>query len=138
VSNAGIFYHFNFLEASTSIGTISSNGVATTYATTSDYRLKENVTPVFDGITRFKQLKPCRFNFISQPDRTVEGFLAHEAQAVVPECVVGIKDEVDADGKPKYQGIDQSKLVPLLTAALQEAIGEIESLKARVVALEGA
>ena len=117
-------------------GSISVTTSATAYNTSSDYRLKENVTAVTDGITRLQQLKPSRFNFITEPGKTVDGFLAHEAQAVVPECVTGTKDAVDDDGKPVYQGIDQSKLVPLLTAALQEAIGEIESLKARVTALE--
>jgi hypothetical protein len=63
--------------------------------------------------------------------------LAHELAEVVPEAVVGEKDAVDAEGKPVYQGIDQSKLVPLLTAALQEALAKIESLTARVSALEG-
>jgi hypothetical protein len=121
------------------IGSITnSGGTATAYNTSSDYRLKENVNPVSDGITRLQQLKPSRFNFISDPDTVIDGFLAHEVQAVVPECVTGEKDAVDDEGNPVYQGIDQSKLVPLLTAALQEAIGEIESLKARVVALESA
>jgi hypothetical protein len=138
VSNGGTYYHVNFLEGGTQRGSITSNGVATVYSTSSDYRLKENVTPVFDGIARFKQLKPSRFNFISHPDRTVDGFLAHEAQAVVPECVIGTKDAVDDDGNPIYQGIDQSKLVPLLTAALQEAIAKIETLEARLSALEAA
>jgi hypothetical protein len=76
--------------------------------------------------------------FIADPDTTVDGFLAHEAQAIVPECVTGAKDAVDADGNPVYQGIDQSKLVPLLTAALQEAIAKIETLEAEVAALKGA
>jgi hypothetical protein len=116
-------------------GYIQQTGSTTvSYTTTSDYRLKENVALIGDSITRLQQLKPSRFNFISEPDRIVDGFLAHEAQAVVPECVTGEKDEVDDDGTPVYQGIDQSKLVPLLTAALQEAIGEIESLKARLTA----
>ena len=66
----------------------------------------------------------------------VDGFIAHEAAEVVPECVTGAKDEVDEDGNPQYQSIDQSKLVPLLTAALQEAIAKIESLEARITALE--
>jgi len=122
--------------AGTLVGYIGTDASSTTYATTSDYRLKENVVAVTNGITRLQQLKPSRFNFIAAPGHTVDGFIAHEAQAVVPECVTGTKDAVDADGKPVYQGIDQSKLVPLLTAALQEAIGEIESLKARVAALE--
>ena len=118
----------------TYVGGISTNGSATTYATSSDYRLKENVVPLTGAIDRVNNLQVHRFNFIINPGHTVDGFLAHEAQAVVPECVTGTKDEVDADGNPVYQGIDQSKLVPLLTAALQEAIGEIESLKARLTA----
>ena len=120
------------------VGSISVTTTATAYNTSSDYRLKENVTAVTDGITRLQQLKPSRFNFIADPDKTVDGFLAHEVQAIVPEAITGEKDAVDDDGNPVYQGIDQSKLVPLLTAALQEAIGEIESLKARVAALESA
>jgi hypothetical protein len=131
-------YHAIFTYQGTTIGTISSTNSGVAYNIVSDYRLKENVTQVLDGIARFKQLKPSRFNFISDPDRTVDGFLAHEAQAVVPECVTGEKDAVDADGNPVYQGIDQSKLVPLLTAALQEAIARIETLEADVAALKGA
>jgi len=90
------------------------------------------------AITRVKQLAPKRFNFIADADTTVDGFLAHEAQAVVPEAVTGTHNEVDDDGNPVMQGIDQSKLVPLLTGALQEAIAKIETLEARVAALEGA
>ena len=120
------------------VGSISTNASATAFNTSSDYRLKENVAPVPDGITRLQQLKPSRFNFIADPDTVVDGFIAHEAQAVVPECVTGEKDAVDDDGNPIYQGIDQSKLVPLLTAALQEAVAEIKALKDRVTALESA
>ena len=120
------------------VGNISVTTTATAYNTSSDYRLKENVTPIANGITRLLQLKPSQFNFKADPSHTVDGFLAHEAQAVVPECVTGEKDVVDADGNPVYQGIDQSKLVPLLTAALQEAISRIETLEARLSALEGA
>jgi hypothetical protein len=130
--------HALFFNPNGIVGRIDTSGSSTTYATSSDYRLKENITPVSDGITRLQQLKPSRFNFITDPATVVDGFIAHEAQEVVPECVTGTKDAVDADGNPVYQGIDQSKLVPLLTAALQEAIGEIESLKARVAALESA
>ena len=119
------------------IGTIAQNGTsAVSYNTSSDYRLKENVTDVTDGITRVKQLAPKRFNFIADADTTVDGFLAHEAQAVVPESVTGTKDEVDDEGNPVMQGIDQAKLVPLLTAALQEAIAKIEVLETKVAALE--
>jgi hypothetical protein len=123
-----------FMRNVSDVGSITTTNTATAYNTSSDYRLKENVTAVTDGITRLQQLKPSRFNFIADPGQTVDGFIAHEAQDVVPEAVTGAKDAVDADGNPVYQGIDQSKLVPLLTAALQEAIGEIESLKARLTA----
>ena len=76
-------------------------------------------------------------NFKWKSDGTrVDGFIAHEAQEVVPEAVTGTKDAVDEDGNPEYQGIDQSKLVPLLTKALQEAVTKIEALEARVTALE--
>ena len=143
-AGAGLFVNRNtndgsvcdFARAGTSVGTISVTASATAYNTSSDYRLKENVLPLTGAVNRLNQLQVHRFNFIADPSKTVDGFLAHEAQAVVPECVTGTKDEVDADGKPVYQGIDQSKLVPLLTAALQEALAEIESLKARVTALE--
>jgi hypothetical protein len=137
--SAGSFMLFFHAGDGSTIGSITnSGGTATAYNTSSDYRLKENVNPVSDGITRLQQLKPSRFNFISDPDTVIDGFLAHEVQAVVPECVTGEKDAVDDDGNPVYQGIDQSKLVPLLTAALQEAIGEIKALKDRVTALETA
>lgn len=125
----------NFWFNGITVGRIDLSATATSYVTSSDYRLKENVIPVADGITRLQQLKPSRFNFIADPGRTVDGFLAHEVQAVVPEAISGAKDEVDADGKPVYQGIDQSKLVPLLTAALQEAVVRIEALEVKVAAL---
>jgi len=125
-----------FQRSGNGVGSISVTSSATAYNTTSDYRLKENVIAVADGITRLQQLKPIRFNFIVDPDKTVDGFIAHEVQEVVPEAIHGEKDAVDDDGNPLYQGIDQSKLVPLLTAALQEAIAKIESLEARLSALE--
>ncbi len=111
-------------------------GVGGTFTSTSDHRAKENIFPITDAITRLNELKPCKFNFIVKPDQKFDGFLAHEAQTVVPECVTGTKDEVDADGNPVYQGIDQSKLVPLLTAALQEALAKIETLEANNLSLE--
>jgi hypothetical protein len=134
--NAGTssYNQFVFGNGNGPVGSISTSGSATAYNTSSDYRLKENVTAVTDGITRLQQLKPSRFNFIADPDTVVDGFIAHEAQEVVPECITGEKDAVDDDGNPKYQGIDQSKLVPLLTAALQEAVAKIESLEARLTA----
>jgi hypothetical protein len=137
--------------AGTQIGSISTSASSTAYNTSSDYRLKENVVGVTGAAARVQQLNPVRFNFIADPDRTVDGFLAHEVQDVVPEAITGTKDATemvdvhDEDGnvtgqeeRPVYQGIDQSKLVPLLTAALQEALGKIETLEARVAALEAA
>jgi hypothetical protein len=123
-----------FTNPNGSVGAITTSGTSTTYATSSDYRLKENVVPLTGAIDRLQQIPVHRFNFIADPDKTVDGFIAHEAQEVVPECVTGIKDEVDADGNPIYQGIDQSKLVPLLTAALQEALQKIEDLEGRLTA----
>ena len=159
--------HAVFLNPNGVCGTIQTSGSATSYNTSSDYRLKENVVDLDGAITRVKQLAPKRFNFISNAATTVDGFLAHEAQTVVPEAVTGTHNQVqvwdeseelpegvsvgdnklDEDGNtiPEYQGIDQSKLVPLLTAALQEAISKIETLEtqnadllARVTALEAA
>jgi len=109
-------------------GSITVSNFATAYNTSSDYRLKENVVPIEDGINRLMSLKPCRFNFISE-EQVVDGFLAHEAQNIVPEAISGEKDQIDEDGNEVYQGIDQAKLVPLLTAALQEAIKRIEILE---------
>jgi len=157
----------------TVIGQIKKNGTsdAVQYVTSSDYRLKENLSYSFDATTRVKQLKPARFNFISDPNNTVvDGFLAHEVSSIVPEAIDGDKDAtqdisavvLQADGEvvetnvpeaqwtvgksdgtyaanttwvasktvPKYQGIDQSKLVPLLVKTIQE-------LEARITALEG-
>jgi hypothetical protein len=118
----------------TYVGGITTNGSTTSYVTSSDYRLKENVVPLIGAIDRINDLQVYRFNFIANPDHTVDGFIAHEAQLVVPECVTKTKDAVDENGKPVMQGIDQSKLVPLLTAALQEAIAKIEALETRLSA----
>lgn len=141
------------------VGSIISSTTATAYNTSSDYRLKEDAQPVLNPINRLMQLKPINFAWKVDGSR-VDGFLAHEAQAVVPEAVTGTKDAMrdeeyektpavtDDDGNvvtpavmdtrsvPDYQGIDQSKLVPLLTAALQEQQTIITDLKARIEQLE--
>ena len=134
-SNGGIVL---FRRDSSGVGSISVTASATAYNTSSDYRLKTAITYDFDATTRLKQLKPARFKWIVDGDDAefVDGFLANEAQTVVPEAVTGTKDEVDADGNPVYQGIDQSKLVPLLTKALIESVSKIEALEARITALE--
>ena len=117
-------------SSNTAVGSITRSSSSTVYATSSDYRLKENVDYSWDATTRLKQLKPARFNFIADDTNTlVDGFLAHEVSSVVPEAITGTKDAVDGDGNPDYQGIDQSKLVPLLVKTIQE-------LEARITALE--
>jgi len=191
--------HYSFRNSNGSVGTIQTNGSSTSYNTSSDYRLKENVVDLTGASARVNQLNPSRFNFISDADKTVDGFLAHEVATVVPEAIAGAKDAmmdeeyevtpatgdiytpateayVDDDGNnvdavdevihsadaeqpetledgqqwrettaavmgtrnvPDYQGIDQSKLVPLLTAALQEALTKIDAMETRLTALEG-
>ena len=136
-SATGFSYHYRFYNPNGQCGYIMTNGSATSFVTSSDYRLKENVVDLTSASARINQLNPSRFNFIADgTDTVVDGFIAHEVATVVPEAVSGTKDAVDDDGDPIYQGIDQSKLVPLLTAALQEALAEITSLKTRVQALE--
>jgi hypothetical protein len=119
-----------------SVGSINFTTTTTTYATSSDYRLKEDVQPMVGATDRLMALKPVNFAWKVDGSR-VDGFIAHEAQEVVPEAVTGSKDAMDDEGNPQYQGIDQSKIVPLLTAALQEALTKIEQLEARMAILEG-
>jgi hypothetical protein len=121
----------NFDNGNGGVGTIQMNGSATAYNTSSDYRLKENVNYDFDATSRLKQLKPARFNFKADADTTVDGFIAHEVSSVVPEAISGEKDAVREDGSIQPQGIDQSKLVPLLVKTIQE-------LEARITTLENA
>ena len=160
---AVVFFHG---QSGSSRGSITVTGSSTAYNTTSDYRLKENVEYDFDATSRLKQLKPARFNFIEDADTTVDGFLAHEVQDVVPEAITGTKDAMrdeeyevtpaveatyDDDGNilteavpavmgtrsvPDYQGIDQGKLVPLLVKSLQEALTKIDELETRIASLE--
>ena len=151
----------SFYREDASVGNIYTTDDATTYNTSSDYRLKENLTPISDGIDRVKQLKPYRFNFIKNASKIVDGFVAHEVEEIVPQAVGGEKDAMkmqrfivtpavkDEDGQITEkavmeereviapQSIDTSMLVPLLTGALKEAVTKIEALEARVTTLEG-
>jgi hypothetical protein len=122
-----------------------TNYEASAFTVSSDYRLKENIVLLENAIARVSQIPVHRFNFKSKEEvgddygsNTVDGFLAHEVQAVVPEAVFGEKDAVNTDGNPIYQTIDQSKLVPLLTAAIQEQQAIIAQLQADVAELKGA
>jgi hypothetical protein len=126
-SNTNLVLIFN---PNGNVGSITTSGSSTSFNTSSDYRLKTDAQPMTGATDRLKQLNPVNFEWIADGTR-VDGFLAHEAQAVVPEAVTGTHNEVDADGNPVYQGIDQSKLVPLLVATIKE-------LEARITALENA
>lgn len=120
----------NFVKDKVSRGAISISGSTTTYATSSDYRLKEDFRPIADPAKQLAALKPVNFAWRLDGTRT-DGFIAHEVAEVIPVAVTGEKDAVDADGNPIYQGIDQAKLVPVLVAALQDALKRIEALEAR-------
>ena len=126
-------YHIMFKQADGTVrGQITNNIYGTQYTTSSDYRLKENVQPLSSSTSRTLALNPCTFEWIDDADNnSIEGFLAHEVAAIVPEAVVGTKDALDADGNPEYQTIDQSKLIPILVKTIQE-------LEARITALESA
>ena len=110
-------------------GSITTSGTSTTFATSSDYRLKENEVAISDGLTRINQLKPYRFNWKHDKDTTVDGFFAHEVSEIVPEAIVGLKDAVNDKGEIDPQGIDQSKLVPLLVKAVQELSAKVTELE---------
>ena len=151
-----------FYRGSQYCGSVSVSGSTTSFNTSSDYRLKENVVSLDGALDRIRQIPVRRFNFISDPDKTVDGFLAHEVADVVPEAITGEKDGMKTEEYeitpavlddmgntiedavmgtrevPDYQGIDQSKLVPLLTKAIQEQQAMIETLQAEVTALKEA
>jgi hypothetical protein len=130
-TNATTQFFEDFRYNGTGIGSILGANTSVSYITTSDYRLKENVAPMTGALAKVAQLKPVTYKWkIDGSDG--QGFIAHELQDVVPDCVKGEKDAVDADGNPKYQGIDTSFLVATLTAAIQEQQAIIESLKARL------
>jgi hypothetical protein len=127
---AGFYYN------GTIVGSISNTSTATSYVTSSDYRLKENVEPMTGALEKVAALKPCTYTWKSDGSDG-QGFIAHELQEVVPDCVTGTKDAVDKDGKPQYQGVDTSFLIATLTAALQEQQALIQDLTTRLTTLEG-
>jgi hypothetical protein len=153
-ADAGIIYmfrasgstdQFRFYVNNTNIGKITTTASATSYVTSSDYRLKENIVPMIGALDKVLQLKPVTYKWKADGSDG-QGFIAHELQAVVPDCVTGEKDAVetytDEEGNEqtriKPQGIDTSFLVATLTAAIQEQQTIINDLKARITALEGA
>jgi hypothetical protein len=112
------------------IGSVGLASAGVSFNTTSDYRLKTAIKPLSCAVERLKQLKPLRYVFVSHQSGELDGFLAHEVAAVVPEAVTGAKDAVDPQGLPVWQQLDQTRLIPLLVAALQEALARIEALEA--------
>ena len=124
-----------FQFGGTGVGGITLTGSTTTYATSSDYRLKENIAPMTGALGLVQQLKPVTYNWKVDGSAS-QGFIAHELQAVVPDCVTGEKDAVDEEGKPVYQGIDTSFLVATLTCAIQELKAELNSVKAELATLK--
>jgi hypothetical protein len=142
-TSSAAYNHLVFSNPNGNVGFVQTSGSGTSFLTSSDYRLKENIAPMTGALAKVAQLKPVTYKW-KLDGSDGQGFIAHELQEIVPDCVGGAKDAVDADGNPKYQGIDTSFLVATLTAAIQElkAINDtqaetINALTARIVALEG-
>ena len=129
--SANTVYPIIFEYGGATVGSISHTSSATSFNQSSDYRLKENIIYEWDAISKVKNLKPAQFNFKINTDETVEGFIAHEAQSVVPYAVVGEKDG------EQLQGMDYGKLTPILVKAIQEQQDIIDDLKSRIETLEG-
>lgn len=131
---SGLVY-FAHGAGSTLVGTITTNGTGVTYGTSSDYRLKNSIAPIASGLATISALKPVTYKWnINGSDG--EGFIAHELQEIIPQAVHGEKDAVNEDGSIKPQGVDYSKIVVHLVAAIQELKAENDDLKARLTALE--
>jgi hypothetical protein len=125
----------NFVNSNGTVGHIDTSGSNTSYVTSSDYRLKENIVPMTGALNKLSQLKPVTYTWkIDGTDG--EGFIAHELAEICPHAVSGEKDAVDSEGNPVYQGIDTSFLVATLTEAIQEQQTIINDLTARITALE--
>jgi hypothetical protein len=124
-----------FINGNGTVGKISVSGSITTYATSSDYRLKEDISPMANALEKVAKLKPVTYNWKADGTHG-EGFIAHELQEVVPDAVIGEKDAVNEDGTIKAQSIDTSFLIATLTAAIQELKAELDATKAEVQALK--
>jgi hypothetical protein len=123
-------FMFRFYNPNGYCGGISTSASATTYATSSDYRLKENIVPMTGALDKIAQLKPVTYTW--KIDGTAgQGFIAHELQSVIPDCVIGEKDAVDKENNPIYQGVDTSFLVATLTAAIQELTERVKALESK-------
>jgi len=129
VTDSGNTQAVRFTNGTTAVGSINLTTTTTAYATSSDYRLKENILPMTGALATVQQLNPVTYNWRADGSAG-QGFIAHEIQEVCPDAVTGEKDG------EQMQGVDYGKLTPILTAALQEAIAKIETLEARISALE--
>ena len=134
-ATASTDYSIIFYRAGNIVGSVQTSLSATSFVTSSDYRLKENIAPMTGALAKVAQLNPVTYDW--KAGGSSQGFIAHELQAVVPDCVTGEKDAVDADGNIKPQGVDTSFLVATLTAAIQELKAELDATKAEVQALKG-
>jgi hypothetical protein len=130
--------HIAFTNEHGRVGEIRTNGPTTHYGTTSDYRLKENVQPISNGLEAVQRLRPITYTFISDPATTLQGFLAHEVQEVVPQAVFGVKDEFTPQDGEVFQYMDSSQMVPMITAGLKDLIAEVAQLRAQVASLVAA
>ena len=133
--SVGTTAQVDFNNPNGAVGAINTTASSTAYVTSSDYRLKEAITPMTGALAKVALLKPCTYKWkVDGSDG--QGFIAHELQEVVEGCVTGEKDAVDAEGNPQYQGIDTSFLVATLTAAIQELKAIIDTQQTRITALE--
>jgi hypothetical protein len=135
-AGSGTSYHLSFYRQGTNVGSISDNGSNTAFNTSSDYRLKENVKELEGALVKINALQPKTYNFITTPEITQDGFLAHELQEVLPYAVTGEKDALDNEGNIRPQQVDYSKLAVLLVGAVQELSAQVQELSARVMELE--
>jgi hypothetical protein len=124
-----------FNNSAARVGAINFTTTTTAYQTSSDYRLKNTIAPMTGALAKVALLKPCTYKW-NVDNSDGQGFIAHELQEVVPDCVTGEKDAVDAEGKPVHQGIDTSFLVATLTAAIQELKAIVDAQAVRIAALE--
>lgn len=126
----------NFKNPNGNIGAVTTNGSTTTYSTSSDYRLKDNIAPMTGALTTVSALKPVTYKWKCDGSNG-QGFIAHELAEIVPDCVTGEKDAVDAEGNPVYQGIDTSFLVATLVAAIKELNAKVDAQALEIQALKG-
>jgi hypothetical protein len=130
INNGSVYYHAQFNAVGTgAVGSITSSSTLTSYNVSSDRRLKENITPFKTGLKTILALNPSEYNYISDPSQIIQGFVADELQAIVPQAVTGEANAVDKEGNPIYQGVDASFLIPHLVSAIQELKAEIDQLK---------